>query len=128
MNKLVQEIHDAFDNAQDELLVEAVEIINNNKVENTEHIKQLMDLGFKNAKVVQDASKKLQLAVTTAEKAELILYYKETYPFLKFLTYEKLEEICEKYSLIYAPVSNYIEDVPRKNLKEIRAALRLSVA
>ena len=57
-----------------------------------------------------------------------MLYYKEAYPFLKFLTEEKLEEICEKYNLIYAPVQNYIEDVPQKNLKEIAAAQELKVA
>lgn len=120
--ELVQEIHDAFDNAQDQLLQEAIEIINANKVKNTDHVKRMAELGFTNSKVVQEASKKLKNAVRTAEQAEIVLYYRETYPFLKFLTYGKLDEICEKYHLIYAPVSNYLEDVPEKNLKEIQAA------
>ena len=125
MNKaqeLVQEIHDAFDNAQDVLLEEAREIISKNKVRDTDHVKRMAELGFVNSKVVQEASKKLKKAVETAEQAEVVLHYRETYPFLKFLTEEKLDEICEKYKLIHAPVGNYVEDVPEKNLKEIAEA------
>ena len=38
------------------------------------------------------------------------------------MTQEKLDEICEKYNLIHAPVKNYIGDVPEKNLQEIANA------
>jgi len=119
---LIQEIHDAFDNAQDVLLEEAREIINANIVEDVEHIKKMSKLGFKNSKVVKEASEKLQRAVDTADQAAIIIHYREKYPFLKFLTHQKLDEICERYNLIYAPVERYLEDVPAKNLKEIETA------
>jgi DNA-binding MarR family transcriptional regulator len=124
--ELVQEIHNAFDNAQDVLLKEAREIINANKVSNAPHVKKMEELGFVNSKVVKKASARLRKAVETAKQAEIVLYYREEYPFLKFLTEEKLDEICEKYNLIYAPVGNYLEDVPEKNLKEIEAAKPLN--
>jgi hypothetical protein len=50
---------------------------------------------------------------------DFALYYKKEYPFLKFLREEQLDGICKKYNLVYAPVSNYIGDIPQKNLDEI---------
>jgi len=124
---IIQQIHDAFDGAQDTLLKEAEEITKENLVDNTSHIKKMVELGFTSSKKVQEASKKMEAATKNARKAKLILKYKEKYPFLKFLTVEKLNEICEKYNLVHAPVENYIEDVPEKNLIEIANAQELDV-
>jgi hypothetical protein len=62
---------------------------------------------------------------TTLEQAKLIEAYKRIYPFQKFLTIEELDRICNKYNLVYAPVANYIGEVPRKNAAEIAAAPEL---
>jgi hypothetical protein len=51
-----------------------------------------------------------------------ILYYKEKYPFLKFITDDQMNGICRKYNLVYSDVSDYIGEVPDKNLKEIENA------
>ena len=128
MNKeqlVIQQIHNAFDGAQDLLLEEAEVTLEANMVDDTDHIKQLVELGFTNSKQVTEASAKMATATENKKMAEKVLYYKRTYPFLKFLTVEKLDEICEKYNLIHAPVANFIEDVPEKNLKEIAAAQAL---
>ena len=122
---LIQEIHDAFDNAEDLLMEQAHEFIEGNRVTNATHVKKMVEAGFKNSKVVRDANERLNVAVRNAEMAKTIMYYKHTYPFLKFLTEEKLDEICEKYDLIYAPVDRYLEDVPEKNLNDIASAQQL---
>jgi len=76
-----------------------------------------------------DKVKEIETRKSEIEKSkkltELVLYYKRTYPLLKFLTIRQLEAICEKYNLIYAPVENYIGVVPEKNLKEIMSAQKL---
>jgi hypothetical protein len=53
---------------------------------------------------------------------EQAVYYKEKYPFLKFITDKQLDRLCKKYSLVYAPVGNYTGNVPDKNLEEIKNA------
>lgn len=116
---LVQEIHSAFDTAQDLLLEQAKEITNANVVSNADHVAKMKELGFVNSNVVKEAEEKHGVIVENRETADLIMYYKQTYPFLKFLTETKLDEICDKYALIHAPVRNYKKDVPDKNLKEI---------
>uniref|UniRef100_A0A6M3LVV8 Uncharacterized protein n=1 Tax=viral metagenome TaxID=1070528 RepID=A0A6M3LVV8_9ZZZZ len=46
-------------------------------------------------------------------------YYREKYPFLKFITEIELKKICRKYNLISAPIYNYVGTIPDKNLMEI---------
>lgn len=124
---VIQEIHTAFDVAEDLLLKEAEETTDANRVTEDEraHVRKMVKLGFVNAEGVQEASQKMKTAIKNKKAAERILYYKRTYPFLKFLTVDKLNEICEKYNLIHAPVGNYIGKVPKKNLKEIAEAQEL---
>jgi hypothetical protein len=122
---IVEEIHAEFDNAQDALLKEAKEIIKQNRVEDTTHVKKMHDLGFVNSKAVTDAKKKLDSALLSAENAKSIMHYTEAYPFLKFLTIDKLDSICEKYDLIHAPVKHYLMDVPKKNLEDIENAQKM---
>ena len=65
MNKeqvLIKEIHDAFDAAEDVLLKEAEETTEANKVD-TSRVKEMVRLGFVNAKGVQEASAKMKTAI-----------------------------------------------------------------
>jgi hypothetical protein len=118
----VEQIHADFDNAQEVILAEAKQIIENTQVSNMSHVNHLRQTGFINSEVVKKAEGKLSLQVKSKEMAELVMHYKTKYPFLKFLTENKLDEICDKYKLIYAPVGNYKKDVPEKNLIEINQA------
>jgi len=122
---IVEQIHAEFDEAQDVLLKEAKEIIKQNRVEDTTHVKKMHDLGFVNSEAVTNAKKKLDSAMLSAENAKSIMYHTETYPFLKFLTTNKLDAICEKYDLIHAPVKHYLKDVPKKNLEDIESAQKM---
>ena len=54
--------------------------------------------------------------------AQIVMYYKDKYPNLKFLKESDLDIICKKYNLVYAPIQNYIENVPDKNLNDIAKA------
>ncbi len=117
--KLVAEIHNEFDTAQDRLLQEAKSIIGN---ANEDYIYRLHQVGFVNT----PQAKKHSSLVKSKEQADLIAYYKQHYPFQKFLTEDELDRICTKYNLIYAPIANYIKDVPQKNLKDIQNAKGLT--
>lgn len=123
-NEIVAEIHNEFDTAQERLLEQAKKILDSVKPI-PEKAERLKALGFTNSEkvVMADAEKKKQMK--SQEQAELIMYYKREYPFLKFLTESELDRICEKYNLIHAPVENYIKDVPEKNIKEIEDAQKL---
>ena len=128
--EIIEEIHEAFDTAEDRLLKESEEMLESlnitteTKIE--EKAERLEKIGFintnsvvKNKKIKEKIQKNQQKLVKTKEFADMIRYYKQTYPFQKFLTEEELDKICNKYSLIYAPISNYIEDVPEKNINDI---------
>lgn len=129
--KWIEKIHNEFDTAPDRLLEEAKALIE--KENNVQIDKRIFDrgetlnkLGFvKVADAVTSDAEKKRIAQLDAikkakrEEAEIILYYKASYPFLKFLTIDELNRICKKYGLIYTYVSKYIGTVPDKNLKEI---------
>lgn len=125
--KLIAEIHNEFDTAQDRLLKEATELLdslaNTDKLENV--ASRLIKAGFTNTPTVSKTSKLTREKTVAREQAELVQYYKQTYPFLKFLTEAELDRICEKYSLVFARSDRYIKEVPEKNLRDIEQAQEL---
>lgn len=133
--KLIDQIHSEFDTAQDRLLSQAKEIIesaipNETVIETISE--RLKKVGFINTPTVKRGEEitkvrkeKQTKVVESREQAELIQYYKNTYPFMKFLTEAELDRICKKYDLISAPVGNYTKEVPEKNLRDIEICQRL---
>lgn len=130
---LVREIHNEFDTAEDRLLEQADKLLKELEVPIMADVERkaerLKKLGFNNSETVKRAevigekiSEQNRKLVSTKEQAELIKYYKQNYPFQKFLTEGELKRICNKYGLIFAPVSKYQKDVPNKNLSEIECA------
>lgn len=119
-NEIVAEIHDQIDTAQDRLLMQAREIISRH-LDNTK-AERLAAIGFVNTKDVRNHMESKAVLVKSREQAELVEYYKRTYPFQKFLTEEEFDQICKKYRLEYHPVENYVKTVPDKNLREIETA------
>lgn len=131
--EIIAEIHGAFDGAEDYLLKEAERIlampIAGTDTRIIQKAERLEKLGFKQSpEVIKASAARDSIATAKRHKeisnvlAELIRYYKQAYPFLKFLTIEEMESICEKYGLVHAPVSAYRGDVPDKNLLEIERA------
>lgn len=132
-NQIVEQIHAEFDSAEDRLLQQAQVILNGltpiDEIEIEAKAVRLQRIGFVNAATVKQASKiTLEREIITGKiiktqaDVELILRYKINYPTLKFLTEDELDRICQKWGLIYAPVKNFIKDVPDKNIKDIEIA------
>jgi len=119
---IIQEIHDSFDNAQDELLKQALSIIELHEPLLSQKAERLQKLGFASSKTVLKNNTEKKTLITSQNDADLVNYYKTSYPFLKFLKEDQLDSICKKYNLVYAPVSKYKEDVPEKNVLEIENA------
>jgi len=134
--RIIQQIHDDIDSAEERLLAQANSILKELHITTESDIEKIADrlekIGFSNvptikkARQISDQRQKTELQKKmTSEIAALIEYYKFTYPMHKFLTGSELDRICLKYGLIYAPVSCYTKDVPEKNLAEIEKAQEL---
>ena len=132
---LIKQIHNEFDTAQDRLYAEATELLTKLKVKKPTNKSieetglRLQKIGFVNSPIALQSQainverdQTRQAIVKTESEANLIQMYKKAYPFLKFLTVSELNRVCEKYGLVYAPVKNYIKDVPEKNIKMIEDA------
>ena len=117
----IEAIHNEVDSAQDNLLKEALQSMTDNQID-FEKADRLRALGFKATEYVEESTIKQERLIQSKEQAELIIYYRDKYPFLKFLTEAELDRICKKYNLIYAPVERYRKDVPEKNLTELENA------
>ena len=124
--KLIAKIHNEFDTAQERLLNEAKEIINGTSKLFSDKAERLERIGFINTETVVKHKKNKDVLIKNKAQAELIEYYKQNYPFQKFITETELDRICDKYKLIYAPISNYIKDVPEKNISEIESCTDLN--
>jgi len=135
----VEKIHNEIDTAQERLLFEARELINNislNIIDKDKLIiskaERLEKIGFKESEEVKKAEtiKKVlennkNIIIKSEQQAELLEYYSKTYPFHKFLTIDELDRICKKYKLVYAPVNKYKKSVPEKNLQDIENGKKL---
>ena len=116
-NISVQEIHDAFDSASEKLLKEAEEILA--KLPDTSKGERMAKLGFHNT---PDATKhsNINLEKNRADKlATQIRYFQTFYPNNKFITEQVVQQICNKYGLLFGDSARYIGDIPEKNLTEI---------
>lgn len=137
MNKsdaLTLKIHADFDSAEDRILAECQRILSEAQVPTETQVERKADklraLGFVNSETVAvaetlkkrraEAEREIRLVKS---EADLITELKMHYPLDKFVTLKELERICEKYNLIYAPVSKYAKDVPEKNVIEMERVL-----
>lgn len=120
--QIIQEIHNEFDTAEDRLLQAAKDIISYRNPLNNRKAERMAAIGFVNSEPVLKHLENKNVLVKNKEQASLIEYYKQTYPFQKFITEDELNRICKKYRLAYKPVENYAKDIPEKNLTEIEQA------
>lgn len=128
MNEIVEEIHETFYTEVDRLLADAKisNSLDTDKQELINKCERLQKLGFTNTKEVKEAQTEIsrlnQLKQDNENKKNLIEainYFNFKYPHYKFITEESVKKICEKYNLIYGEISDYIGNVPDKNLKHI---------
>lgn len=132
----VEEIHKAFDDAEDQIILQCQKVVNELNIPTETQLERKVELlkkiGFINSETVQKAEvffedkrkiiseiKLNQLQIDTINELKL------KYPNEKFITVDVLNNLCEKYGLIHAPIGNYIKDVPEKNLLEIANCKKL---
>jgi hypothetical protein len=116
-----KQIHAAFDAASDLLLEEAERKRGGREPGAVERIKKaerLKRLGFVDSEEVIAAKAIIRLQYDR----ELAPYYRKKYPFLRFITEEQLNRICDKYDLVYSDVTDYTGVIPMKNLEEMENA------
>jgi DNA-binding Xre family transcriptional regulator len=134
----VEQIHAEFDSAEERILNECDAILAQLQIPTESKIERkadmLINLGFVNSEVVKQANSikenqkeiKNKIDITSLQ-ASYIRKLKVKYPKEKFITIDELERICEKYNLIHAPVSNYIKDIPEKNVLEMTNCKKLDI-
>lgn len=116
------QIHKDIYSAQELLLVEAKAVINKKipyDEESLERFKKLHELGFKNISNVKEWNEIDSKQKQSESIKSIIEYYQQEYPLNRFISLQAVLNICEKYKLLLASVSDYISDIPEKNQKEI---------
>lgn len=117
-NTIVKEIHSSFTAAQEQLLVEAKQLLDaSGNPEKVQSSVQLSKLGFsqsENVKILSDKEQK-----RAAEIKHYLDKYKKIAPQYRFITDEKRIEICKKYGLVMADVERFTGQIPDKNVQDI---------
>lgn len=128
MDDIIRQIHMDFHESQDELnkLAQELKSEETTMQKELEEAKILRELGFhktKNVKTSSEEEKRLdEIKKENAKKLllkEAIDYFTQKYPCNRFITVEKVYEICEKYGLVLGKNSDYKGEVPSKNLQHI---------
>lgn len=112
-------IHNEFNNAAEELLKQAFEVLDNTSKINVEKAKRLASLGFTNSVSVQEGLTVQKTKEFTEKQIEMVNSYKKLYPKNKFITEDQVKQICSKWSLVMADLSCFKGFVPEKNLQDI---------
>lgn len=117
---IIMQIHKEFETSADKLLQQALEHVNGTKhVLSKEKSSLLKKHGFRMTKEVLEQNKIDKEEALSKSQIEIITYYKQNYPFNKFIFPDQVKAICEKYNLVFGNVSSYKGFVPEKNIKEI---------
>lgn len=115
----ILQIHNEFECASDKLLAEAIAIIAEGSKVDITKLNRLEALGFTQANNIIEVKELVNNKKLSEEQVKTIQYYKEKYPFNKFITEEQVEIICKKYNLVCGGTDRYKGFIPEKNLKEI---------
>ena len=113
----VEDVHNEFKSEVFRLLKEA-KIQDSAKINEkvADKAERLRKLGFSSSKVVQSDNVQMKIKAEqehkNKEKQKLI-------EAINFISQESVKKICEKYKLVCGEVTNYIGDIPEKNLCEI---------
>ena len=126
----VEEIHQEFDSSEQKIIDECNKLLSECNIVTQTQVDRKSDmlksLGFVNSETVKISEELKNKYDPYKTQLNQIMDYKRKYPRDKFITVNELDRICKKYKLIHAPVSNYIKDVPEKNLLEIKNSTPLS--
>ena len=116
---IIEEIHNSFDIAGEQLLKEATAIIEKGINGNPKKAELLKKVGFTNTKEFQDFKTEQTIIKINKDIAEDIQYFQVNYPNNKVITENMVIKICEKYNLVKGPIAKYKGFVPDSKLTQI---------
>lgn len=96
-----------------------------NKATEAQNLKKLGFTNCKNVEILKELEEVKSLHSKTLNDAVRINKIKNFFVNEKIMRKEDFEAVCNKYNLIYAPVRNYIKDIPSKNIEEMHKAKKL---
>lgn len=117
METVVEKIHAEFNTASDELLKEAKAVLEKESKRDIRGAWLLRLLGFKQAAQVRERKEqheRVAMALSTAKKVQRFSGSR-----MKFITPEKVREICRKYDLFLGPVRRFKGFIPPESAREI---------
>jgi hypothetical protein len=114
-----EQIHQEFYSAEDRLLDEAKDLIENPKIKQMLRAERFSKIGFSSAKPVKEMEEIFFATQKASKTISAIEYFRIHYPNNKFITEDEVVKICKKYALLLGDAVNYIGDIPEKNLYEI---------
>jgi hypothetical protein len=114
--KIVDEIHNEFYSAGENILQEATSLLKELEQKDLVKGERLAALGFGKTREAVSAIETKRKLASTREMAEMVMYYKTNYPNNKFITDEQIKTICEKYGLVFGDISMYKGFVPESKL------------
>lgn len=119
--EIIEQIHNEFNNAGEELLRDAQALLAEIAKKDLTKGNSLLKFGFSQAQETLEHKELLSQKATAQQVANAVMMARREYQFNKFITHDKAIEICEKYNLYIGDTSQYKGFVPRKNLEEIEA-------
>jgi len=118
--KVVEDIHNEFNIAGENLLKEAKDIIASIRIENEGKVDDLKSYGFSSTKEVVHTEKERDKKQKKEKLANALEYYNIHFPMYKFITQDMALKICEKYNLVLGDVGQFTGFVPENNLRQIK--------
>lgn len=114
-----KQIHDDFYGAEERLYVEAIGLSKGVLATKISKAERLKKIGFGKAKPVKECKEQEAKRSVSGHLVKAIEYFRTYYPQNKFITEAEVKKLCEKYGLLLGETSNYIGDIPEKNLQDI---------
>lgn len=116
---LIKKIHSDFSTSADKLVEEAKAIINSKTIDN-DTVATLTKFGFKSTEKYVEAVKEQEKINDSQKIHDTVLWFAEKYPLNKFITHEKVIELCLKYNLAFGSVERYTGDIPKRCIRDIQ--------
>lgn len=117
---VIEKIHEDFDNAGQELLDFANDILEEHDEDTQDEVyTSLKNMGFTSVESVKEYEERKKARAYAKDVAEKVEYFRKHYPQYKFITREQVRDICKKYGLVFGPTECFIGEIPDKNKLEI---------
>lgn len=95
-------------------------------VELKERADKLDSLGFRKQELFEESSKQHKIHIElVAENTKrdmiikMIQYFTEKYPMYRFITFDSIQDLCNKYGLVYLPARYFKEEIPEQNIQDL---------